>query len=188
MIGAVPVFVLEGKAPSMKSNTMSKRNEIQFRGAKPRNIETNKEKSQKKTGNRSRFNAVQKQCEKLLNALGLKCVSGPGEAEAFCAYLNELKYVDGIISQDSDCFGYGATRVYRNFCISQQNTQGGSVDVYDLKKIQEVKKIGRNHIICLALLCGCDYCPEGVGGVGRDAALKLIEVYDDDKILDSKLL
>lgn len=44
-------------------------------------------------------------------------------------------------------------------------------------------EIGRNHMICMALLCGCDYCPEGVEGVGRDAATKLIELYDDTKIL-----
>lgn len=47
-----------------------------------------------------------------------------------------LQLVDGCISQDSDCFAYGALVVYRNFSISTQGTQaaaGGSVDVYDIR-------------------------------------------------------
>jgi len=46
--------------------------------------------------------------------------------------------VDGIISQDSDCFAYGAVKVYRNFSVSTQGNvaaQGGSVDVYDINKV-----------------------------------------------------
>lgn len=51
-----------------------------------------------------------------------------------------LQLVDGCISQDSDCFAYGAKVVYRNFSISSQGSQaasGGAVDVYDLKKVNE---------------------------------------------------
>lgn len=46
--------------------------------------------------------------------------------------------VDGVISQDSDCFAYGAVRVYRNFSVSAQGktaAQGGAVDVYDLNRV-----------------------------------------------------
>lgn len=46
--------------------------------------------------------------------------------------------VDGVISQDSDCFAYGATKVYRNFSVSTQGqnaAQGGAVDVYDLHRV-----------------------------------------------------
>lgn len=48
--------------------------------------------------------------------------------------------VDGVISQDSDCFAYGAERVYRNFSVSTQGksaAQGGAVDVYDLKRVRQ---------------------------------------------------
>lgn len=51
-----------------------------------------------------------------------------------------LQLVDGCISQDSDCFAYGALVVYRNFSISTQGTQtaaGGSVDVYDIRTANE---------------------------------------------------
>ena len=78
-----PVFVLEGNAPSLKHNTIAKRNENR-KGA-----------TQRKTaarGGRSNFNHILKECEELLKYLGLTCVKGHGEAEAMCAYLNS----DGV--------------------------------------------------------------------------------------------
>lgn len=85
--GVTPVFVLEGEAPPIKYGVICKRNEIQFRGAKPKNPQIKKPDK-----GRSRFNNVLKQCEDLINSMGIECVQGPGEAEAFCAYLNQ----DGV--------------------------------------------------------------------------------------------
>lgn len=181
--------MLEGTAPAMKHQVIAKRNQIQFRGAKPR-----AQPSQQSTQNvgsqakgRTRFNYVLKQCEELLRSMGLHCVQGPGEAEAFCAHLNARGAVDGVISQDSDCFAYGAVRVFRNFSLSMQGSVGsigGSVDVYDLSVVQRSIDFGRNKIVVMALLCGCDYCPEGVGGVGRDAVQKLFSMYSEAEILN----
>lgn len=189
--------MLEGKAPELKHQMIAKRNQIQFRGAKPRkNTPTDTQeqlqptaataKSNKNKG-RTRFNYVLKQCEELIRSMGLQCVQGPGEAEAFCAHLNACDLVDGVISQDSDCFAYGARRVFRNFSLSMQGTAGsigGSIDIYDLDVVQKTMDFGRNKIIVMALLCGCDYCPEGVGGVGRDAVQKLFTIYSETEILD----
>lgn len=87
-----PVFVLEGAAPKLKSQVIEKRNEIQFRGVKPKDkLSTqNTKESQNSKGDkgRTRFNHVLKQCEDLLLAMGIQCVQGPGEAEAYCAFLN----------------------------------------------------------------------------------------------------
>lgn len=52
-----PVFVLEGKAPELKYQTIADRNNIQFKGARPK---TNKTKTGK---DRSRFHFVLKQVE-----------------------------------------------------------------------------------------------------------------------------
>lgn len=41
---------------------------------------------------------------------------------------------------------------------------------------------GRNKMIVLALLCGCDY-NEGVSGVGKEAAMKLLNQYSEKDIL-----
>lgn len=85
-----PVFVLEGRAPELKYDTIAERNAIQFKGARPKTAGV-------KTGkDRSRFHFVLKQCEEMLNLMGLACVRGKGEAEALCAYLNE----DGVSRYD----------------------------------------------------------------------------------------
>lgn len=93
--------------------------------------------------------------------------------------------MDGCISQDSDCFLYGAKVVYRNFCMSTQGNcgaTGGSVDVYSIEKIERTLNIGRNKMIALALLCGCDY-DEGVNGVGKEAALKFFKTVEEEDVL-----
>lgn len=145
--GVTPVFVLEGTAPPLKFGVICKRLESgPLMGSRPRRIarhngvdgQTNNPK--KAAQGRTSFNRILKQCEEMLSYLGVTCVQGPGEAEAFCAYLNKAGMVDGVISQDSDCFAYGARRVYRNFSVASQGktaAQGGSVDVYDMDKIEQ---------------------------------------------------
>ncbi|XP_017042509.1 flap endonuclease GEN [Drosophila ficusphila] len=183
-----PVFVLEGVAPKLKSQVIAKRNELQFRGVKPKNSpECTQTQAPKGDKGRTRFNHVLKQCENLLLSMGIQCVQGPGEAEAYCAFLNKHGLVDGVISQDSDCFAYGALRVYRNFSVSTQGAQaaaGGAVDIYDMRDITARMDFGQHKIIVMALLCGCDYCPDGIGGIGKDGVLKLFNKYKDTEILE----
>ncbi|XP_066148801.1 flap endonuclease GEN [Euwallacea fornicatus] len=180
LMNVSPVFVLEGKAPELKYDTISARNAVQFKGAKAKTAGV-------KTGkDRSRFHFVLKQCEEMLNYMGLACVKGQGEAESFCAYLNEDGLVDGCISQDSDCFAYGAKVVYRNFSISTQGTQvtsGGSVDVYDIRVANERLNFGRNKIVAMALLIGSDYS-EGVHGIGKTSVLKFFNTVSDEEVLN----
>lgn len=39
-------------------------------------------------------------------------------------------------------------------------------------------------MVAMALLCGCDYCPDGVPGVGREATFKLFSLFTESEILD----
>ena len=88
--------------------------------------------------------------------------------------------MSGIVTQDSDCFLYGARIVYRNFNASEN----GSVDVYCMESIEKNLKIGRNKMIALSLLCGCDYDEKGVTGIGKDTAIKFLQLINDDVVLD----
>lgn len=52
-----------------------------------------------------------------------------------------------------------------------------------MDKIEKTLNIGRNKMIALALLCGCDY-DEGVNRVGKEAVLKLFKIVDNKDILE----
>jgi flap endonuclease GEN len=53
--------------------------------------------------------------------MGINVIRSPcGEAEKACAYLNLIGRVDGVITDDSDVFLYGAKTVYRNFCLDKK--------------------------------------------------------------------
>lgn len=192
LMGIHPVFIIDGEAPQLKHQVIAKRNENnQFIGSRPRAEPKNDRPAQpKKKSNkgRTRFNYVLKQCQELLTAMGVSCIQAEGEAEALCAYLNKDGLIDGIISQDSDCFGYGAVTVFRNFSVSKQGKSSagnGAVDVYDMKRIEQSgTDLKQNKAVALALLCGCDYLPDGVEGVGKEAVLKLFSMYSDEKILE----
>lgn len=189
LMGISPVFIIDGEAPQLKHQVIAKRNEAnQFMGARPR-AEPSKDKPKKKADKgRTRFNFVLKQCRELLTTMGVSCIQAEGEAEALCAYLNRDGLIDGIISQDSDCFGYGAVVVYRNFSVSKQGKStsgGGAVDVYDMRRVEQSgMDLKQNKAVALALLCGCDYLPDGVEGVGREAVLKLFSIYSDEEVLE----
>ncbi|XP_013193030.2 flap endonuclease GEN [Amyelois transitella] len=158
-----PIFVLEGDAPELKRDVMAARNAIQFKGAAPKSDTAS---TKRPDVGRKRFKGVLKECETLLKHMGIRCVKGRGEAEATCAQLNSQGLVDAVVSQDSDCFAYGARRVYRNFSVSSSAGGGamqGSVDCYDADLMFRSNGFGRNKMVALAILCGCDY---GVGACG----------------------
>ncbi|NXB22497.1 GEN endonuclease, partial [Rhagologus leucostigma] len=170
-MGIKLVFVMEGEAPRLKADTMSKRNEMRYGPSK--------KVGPARTG-RSLFKAMLKECLELLECLGVPWVQAAGEAEAMCAYLNAKGHVDGCITNDGDVFLYGAQTVYRNFAM---NAKDPHLDSYTMSSIKEKLGCDRESLIGLAVLLGCDYLPKGVPGVGKEQALKLIETLRGQNLL-----
>ena len=64
-------------------------------------------------------NEMYGECQELLQMFGLPYIIAPMEAEAQCAWLDEAKLVDGVVTDDNDVFLFGGQHVYRfgpGFC------------------------------------------------------------------------
>lgn len=113
-------------------------------------------------------------CKKLLEIFGIPYITGPAEADAQCASLEALGLVDGVISDDSDLFLFGAENVFRHVFSSKNDPMYfASRDI--LKRIG----LNRDDMIFLAFLMGSDYC-DGIQGVGPVMALELLLEFKDN--------
>ncbi|CAI8491375.1 unnamed protein product [Hanseniaspora opuntiae] len=133
--------------------------------------------------------------QELLQHFGIPYLTAPMEAEAQCAELMRLELVDGIITDDSDVFLFGGSKIYRKMFQEKQ-----FVEFYDLEAIHGTLGLSRDFLIDLAFLLGSDYTL-GIKGIGPVAAVEILanfgslekfkEWYNDgmhnsEKIADEK--
>lgn len=77
--------------------------------------------------------------------------------------------MDGVVTEDSDAFLFGAKHVFRG--VFQSN-----IRLYDYRSIQERLLMNREKLIIFALLLGSDYTA-GVKGVGLVNAMEILKVF-----------
>ena len=111
------------------------------------------------------------ECQELLKLFGLPYITAPMEAEAQCAELVRLCLVDGIVTDDSDCFLFGGTRVYKNMFHQEK-----FVECYLLSDLEKEFSLDRKKLVSLAHLLGSDYT-EGLPGIGPVTALELLTEF-----------
>lgn len=111
------------------------------------------------------------ECQQLLRLFGLPYITAPMEAEAQCAELVRLGLVDGIVTDDSDCFLFGGTRIYKNMF-----NQAKLVECYLAPDLEKEYALSRQKLIDIAQLLGSDYS-EGLSGVGHVKALEILSEF-----------
>ena len=112
------------------------------------------------------------ECQQLLKLFGLPYVTAPMEAEAQCAELVSLGIVDGIVTDDSDVFLFGGTRVYKNMF-----NQAKFVECYLSSDLEKEYSLDRQKLIRIAHLLGSDYT-EGLPSVGPVTALEILSEFE----------
>ncbi|KAJ6256772.1 DNA repair protein rad13 [Drechslerella dactyloides] len=122
------------------------------------------------------------ECQQLLQMFGIPYITAPMEAEAQCAELVHLGLVDGIVTDDSDIFLFGGTRVYKNMF-----NQAKFVECYLATDLENEYSLDRKKLIRLAHLLGSDYT-EGLPNVGPVTALEILAEFggDDDALHEFK--
>ncbi|KAL5679512.1 hypothetical protein ACJX0J_005897, partial [Zea mays] len=114
------------------------------------------------------------ECQELLQMFGLPYIIAPMEAEAQCAYMEINNLVDGVVTDDSDVFLFGARNVYKNIFDDRKY-----VETYFMKDIESELGLSREQLIRMALLLGSDYT-EGVSGIGIVNAIEVVHAFPEE--------
>lgn len=118
------------------------------------------------------------ECQALLRLFGIPYITAPMEAEAQCAELVNIGLVDGIVTDDSDIFLFGGTRVYKNMFNSNK-----FVECYIAADLEKELSLSREQLISLAQLLGSDYT-DGLSGVGPVTAVEILSEFPGRNGLD----
>ncbi|KAH6774456.1 5'-3' exonuclease family protein [Perilla frutescens var. frutescens] len=111
------------------------------------------------------------ECQELLQMFGLPYIIAPMEAEAQCAFMELSNLVDGVVTDDSDAFLFGAQCVYKNIFDDRKY-----VETYLMKDIENELGLDREKLIHMALLLGSDYT-EGISGVGIVNSIEVVNAF-----------
>lgn len=113
--------------------------------------------------------------QELLSRFGIPFITAPMEAEAQCAELLRLNLVDGIITDDSDVFLFGGTKIYKNIFQDKKY-----VEFYDYNTIEQKLGLNRENMIELALLLGSDYTT-GIKSMGPVSSMEVLAEFKNLK-------
>lgn len=184
------VFVFDGKAPKLKEKERQLRAQKKmeadkkYREALDLGLMEDAKKYAQATNKLDE--TMVEEAKMLIEAFGFPIVNAPSEGEAQAAYMVSKGEVFASCSQDFDSLLFGAKYLVRNLSVSSKRKVAGSsvyrdvpIEFYELDKILEILKINLDELIIVAILCGTDFNPGGVKGIGPKKALKLVKDYKD---------
>ena len=179
--GIDPVFVFDGRPPKAKNDSQQERQkrkeeayvahqrlEAEVRsGSREADAMTNAELEQLRRKSlrlgRRRIGEVRE----LLRLLGVAQVDAPEEADSWCAGLVASGDCWACLSDDTDLFACGCSRVLRHMDL-----HAGNCVLYDWDGQRGELGISQDEFRCVCAAAGCDYGP-GVPGVTVEEAWRL---------------
>jgi flap endonuclease-1 len=176
--GIRPVFIFDGKPPSLKSGELVKRREKRIkaeRGLKEAQETGDIEEEEKHSKRLVR--AGQKEnddCKKLLQLMGIPVLTAPCEAEAQAASLAKEGLVYAAGTEDMDALTFQTPILVRKLTFA--NASKSMLQTITYSKALEGLQLTHDEFVDLCILLGCDYC-DSIKGVGPKTALKLIREH-----------
>ena len=187
-LGIKPVYVFDGKPPSLKSAEIEHRKQIKKdatikyeRAVSEGNMDDARKFAQQTT---SMKDGMVQDSKYLLELFGIPYIQAPSEGEATAALLTTTGHADVAASQDFDSILFGARKLVRNFTNSgrrklpNRNTYIEiEPEIIDYRKNLEALGITREQLIDVGILIGTDFNPDGFERVGPKTAIKMIREY-----------
>jgi flap endonuclease-1 len=146
-----PIFVFDGKPPKMKDSALNKRKQekdIIDNMDEINNITKVKYNEKSIRPNRDTIIFV----KNILDSKNVKYINAPNEADPVCAWLVKTGKAWACLSDDTDMFIYGCTRVLRSYSINNK-----SLMFYDFNKILEHLDLTFDQFREICVVSGTDY-------------------------------
>lgn len=164
-----PIFVFDGDIPTEKKELVEKKHVEKVESLQKLHI---LKKEMKNTKTYDEFKSIQNQIFKqkqscvflskndtdkvkiLLLHYGFPYISNlPYEADAICAKLEQLKLVDGCMSEDNDLFLYGCQNVLKHI-----NLENKTLSLYNINDMCSVLNMSSHSFKEMCVASGTDYC------------------------------
>ena len=186
--GIKPVYVFDGKPPSLKAAEIERRRSakkdaaIKYeRAVRDGDLAAAKKYAQQTTMMRDE---MIEDAKKLLGMFGIPCIDAPSEGEALAARLTVTGQAYASASQDYDSILFGATRLIRNFSSSgrrklpNRNTYiDVEIETIATQKVLDAHGITRAQLVDAGIMIGTDFNPDGFRRIGPKTAIKLIKEH-----------
>ena len=187
-LGIKPVYVFDGKPPSLKSAEIEHRKQTKKdatvkyeRAVSEGNMEDARKYAQQTT---SMKDGMIQDSKHLLDLFGIPYIQAPSEGEATAALLTTTGQADVAASQDFDSILFGAKKLVRNFTNSgrrklpNRNTYIEiEPEIIDYQKNLAELGITREQLIDVGILIGTDFNPDGFERIGPKTAIKMIKEH-----------
>src|SRR3990172_3930152 len=187
-IGIKPVYVFDGKPPSLKSAEIEHRKQakrdatVKYEKAlKAGDLQEARKYAQQTTSMRD---TMVQDSKKFLELFGIPVIQAPSEGEATAAHLTQTGQAYASASQDFDSILFGAKKLVRNFTNSgrrklpNRNSYIEIVpEIIDTQKTLAELKLNKEQLVDVGILIGTDFNPNGFERIGPKTALKAIKEY-----------
>ena len=187
-LGIKPVYVFDGKPPSLKTAEIERRKQIKKdatvkyeKAISEGNLEDARKYAQQTT---SMKDGMVKESKEFLTYFGIPYIEAPSEGEATAAHLTNTGQAYASASQDYDSILCGAKKLVRNFTssgrrkIPNRNTYIDVLpEIIETQKTLDSIKMTREELIDVGILIGTDFNPNGFERIGPKTAMKLIRQY-----------
>jgi len=187
-LGIKPVYVFDGKPPSLKTAEIERRKQIKKdatvkyeKAIAEGNMEDARKFAQQTT---SMKDGMVKESKQVLSYFGIPYIDAPSEGEATAAHLTNTGQAYASASQDFDSILCGAKRLIRNFTnsgrrkIPNRNTYVEiEPEIIETQKTLDSLGITREQLVDIGILIGTDFNPNGFDRIGPKTALKMIKQH-----------
>lgn len=173
----IPVFVFDGKAPSIKFKELYKRKKSWEKlSQKYKHAATDAEKKKYFYTKADITEEEINDCKKLISIFGYPLIESIEEADGQLAQLSKTNLIQYIASDDMDILLFGGDILLKKFSVAENK----KIQEINLENLKKILGFSQSDLIKLGVLLGSDYCDNSPISINK--AYKIIKNIEENNI------